>query len=106
MLTCWNEDPDKRPSFRQLYSTLNHLAKGKQVLKAIMIINFPTNLYPTKTNNCGARGMYLSYNHIRSHCRQKKYEIRRGQGDLDFKTLIPHTPAHANVKEGNRINRS
>ena len=32
MLSCWNEKPDKRPTFLQLYSILNQLATEKQVL--------------------------------------------------------------------------
>ena len=32
MLSCWNEDPDERPTFRQLQSTLKQLADENEVL--------------------------------------------------------------------------
>ena len=34
MLSCWNENPDKRPSFLQLHSRLNQLSEENQVLNA------------------------------------------------------------------------
>ena len=34
MLSCWDENPDKRPTFLLLHSSLNQLNKENQVLNA------------------------------------------------------------------------
>ena len=47
MLSCWDENPDKRPTFHLLHSSLNQLNKENQVLNA--------NVYKRNSLNISSR---------------------------------------------------